>query len=92
MAIDHVAGGLETSGVTYHLLTSHSLRDPPCSSQNLKNSLGGRTPWGKAPRQRGQEPPGGARPSYSGRSAPGVTGQTPPVFSVDLAYDLGNVT
>lgn len=40
MAIDHIAGVLKPSEMTYHLLTSHSLRHPPYLSQNLKSSLG----------------------------------------------------
>lgn len=35
-----VAGLLEPSGATYHLLTSHSVRHLPRLSQRLKNSLG----------------------------------------------------
>lgn len=44
MAVHHIAGVLEPSEVIYHLLTSHSLRDPYCLSKNLTNSLGKGTP------------------------------------------------
>lgn len=53
MATYHIAGVLEPSEVTYHLLTSHSLRDLPCLSQNLKNSLGKGTPLGQSVLGRG---------------------------------------
>lgn len=81
MAIDHVAGVLEPSGVTYHLLTSHSLRDPPSLFQNLKNSLGegtplGQSPLGRAGSGRGGEQPGGRRPSPTWRGAPSKAGGT----------------
>lgn len=50
-AIGHEAGVLEPSGVTCYLLTSPSLRDPPCLSQNLKSSLGQRTPGAESLRE-----------------------------------------
>lgn len=44
LVIDHVPGVLEPSRVTCYLPTSHFLRDPPCLSQNLKNSLSQESP------------------------------------------------
>lgn len=83
MAVDHVGGVLEHSGVTYHLLTSHSLRDPPSLSKNSMNSLGkgmpqNRGPWAERAWGRGRgisleaggpAPPGEGLPVREGTQA-----------------------
>lgn len=72
-AVGHVAGVLEPSGATYHLLTSHSVRDPPCSSQSLKNSLAQGPQAERAGAARRQGPRPTCRGSQSG-GGPGRLG------------------
>lgn len=87
-ATDHIAGALESSGVTCHLLTSHSLGDPPSLSQNLEDSLGMEIPVSRVPGEGkaiGLNHLGSTGP-WVGRGVPNKARDTTEAgFSVDLA-------